>query len=250
MDSNMQLTEESRAKGLKMFKQNDPEMPREYKEFMVKLLKYGHVENSANPNYRDVLANIAEAGLRYAPDEKAMVIEAEIVKQEVTHGRIVADIIRSLGEDPFNDKWVGQYAFKMPLECWCDVAWFHMLIDRVGLYVGIEWMGSTYEPLAKVSDQLEKDEKFHADSGFRFLRDIVKTENGEKEAQRLLAYWWPAALDMFGRSDSDISKIYVQWGIKGKTNEELRQQYIADTVPLIKELGLEVPDHMENRKYL
>ena len=83
MDSNMQLTEESRAKGLKMFKQNDPEMPREYKEFMVKLLKYGHVENSANPNYRDVLANIAEAGLRYAPDEKAMVIEAEIVKQEV-----------------------------------------------------------------------------------------------------------------------------------------------------------------------
>ena len=55
---------------------------------------------------------------------------------------------------------------------------------------------------------------------------------------------------MFGRSDSDNSKIYVQWGIKGKTNEELRQQYIADTVPLIKELGLEVPDHMENRKYL
>ena len=46
------------------------------------------------------------------------------MKQEVTHGRIVADIIRSLGEDPFNDKWVGQYAFKMPLECWCDVAWF------------------------------------------------------------------------------------------------------------------------------
>ena len=58
------------------------------------------------------------------------------------------------------------------------------------------------------------------------------------------------ALDMFGRSDSDNSKIYVQWGIKGKTNEELRQQYIADTVPLIKELGLVVPDHMENRKYL
>ena len=80
MDANMQLTDEARAKGIKMFKENDPDMPEEYRQFMVKLLKFGHVENSANPNYRDVLANIAEAGLRYAPDEKAMVIEAEIIK--------------------------------------------------------------------------------------------------------------------------------------------------------------------------
>ena len=246
----MQLTAKARAKGLKLFKKNDPDMPEEYRQFMVKLLKYGHVENSANPNYRDVLANIAEAGLRYAPNEQAMVIEAEIIKQEVNHGRIVADIIRSLGEDPFNEQWVGQYAFKIPLECWCDVAWFHMLIDRVGLYVGIEWMGSTYEPLAKVADQLEKDEKFHADSGFRFLKDIVKTPEGKKEAQNLLAKWWPAALDMFGRSNSNNSKIYVQWGIKGKNNNDLRMQYIEDTVPLIEKLKIEVPDHSANRKYL
>ena len=78
MDNNMQLTEKARAKGLKLFSKNDPDMPEEYRRFMVKLLKYGHVENSANPNYRDVLANIAEAGLRYAPNEQAMVIEAEI----------------------------------------------------------------------------------------------------------------------------------------------------------------------------
>ena len=250
MDPNMKLTDEARAKGLKLFKENDPDMPEEYRQFMVKLLKFGHVENSANPNYRDVLANIAEAGLRYAPDEKAMVIEAEIIKQEVTHGRIVADIIRSLGEDPYNDQWVGQYAFKIPLECWCDVAWFHMLIDRVGLYVGIEWMGSTYEPLAEVSDQLEKDEKFHADSGFRFLKDIVKTAEGKKEAEELLIKWWPAALDMFGRSNSNNSKIYVQWGIKGKSNADLRHKFVEDTVPLIGELGIAVPDHLANRKYL
>ena len=57
-------------------------------------------------------------------------------------------------------------------------------------------------------------------------------------------------MDMFGRSDSDYYRIYVQWGIKGKTNEELRLQYIEDTVPLLLELGLEVPDHSANRKYL
>lgn len=236
--------------GLKMYTKNDPDMPEEFRQFLIKLLKYAHVENNGNPHYRVVLADIADAGLRYAPDGRAMTVIGEIVKQEVGHGEIVANIIRSLGEDPTHDKPVGQYAFAMKRECWEDVAWFHMLIDRVGLYVGIEWLGSTYEPLARVSEQLEREEYFHANAGFRFLKQIIRTEDGRKRAQDLLHRWWPAALDMFGRSDSKNSSTYVKWGIKAKGNEELRQQYIADTVPLLHELGFEVPDHAANRKYM
>lgn len=241
---------DTRGSTLRMFKKDDPEMPPEYREFMIKLLKYGHVENNANPHYKVLLANIANAGLRYAPDGRAMTIEAEIIKQEVNHGQIVAKIISSLGEDPFIDKEVGQYAFRMPLESWIDVAWFHGLIDRVGLYVGIEWMGSTYEPLAEVSEQLEKDEFFHATAGYNFIKRAVQDPDGRKEAQDLLHKWWPAALDMFGRSKSKNSEKYVKWGIKGKTNEELRQQYIADVVPLLEAIDLDVPDHLANRQYL
>lgn len=236
--------------GKKMYQRNDPDMPEEFRQFMIKLLKYAHVENNGNPHYKKVLAHIAEGGLRHAPDGRAMMIEAEIIKQEVGHGEIVANIIRSLGEDPYHDKPVGQYAFAIPLDCWCDVAWFHMLIDRVGLYVGIEWLGSNYEPLARVSDQLEKEEHFHATAGFKYLKQIVRDPDDKREAQDLLHKWWPAALDMFGRSDSKNSDIYVRWGIKGKSNAELRAQYIADTVPLIEQLGLEAPDNMANRKYL
>jgi 1,2-phenylacetyl-CoA epoxidase catalytic subunit len=235
---------------LRMYKRSDPEMPEDYRRFMVKLLKHAHVENNANPHYRVVLANIAYGGLRHAPDGRAMAIEAEIVKQEVAHGQIVADVIASLGADPFNPDWVGQYAFELPLDCWCDVAWFHMLIDRVGLYVGIEWMGATYEPLAKVSEQLEKDEYFHASSGLRHMKKIVRTSEGRKQAGDLLHKWWPAALDMFGRSDSKNSQHYVRWGIKAHSNAELRQRYIEDTVPLIEQMQLEVPDHNANRRYL
>lgn len=241
---------DTKDSSLRMFKKDDPEMPPEYREFMIKMLKYAHVENNANPHYKVLLANIANAGLRYAPDGRAMTIEAEIIKQEVNHGQIVAKIIRSLGEDPFIDKEVGQYAFRMPLECWLDVAWFHGLIDRVGLYVGIEWMGSTYAPLAEVSDQLEKDEFFHATAGLSFIKKGIQTPDGKKEAQDLLHKWWPAALDMFGRSKSKNSAQYVKWGIKGQTNEELRQKYISDVVPMIEEMGLDVPDHLANRQYL
>jgi len=235
---------------MRMYKKNDPEMPEEFRQFMIKLLKYAHVENNGNPHYRDILADIANAGLRYAPSGRELVIEAEIIKQEVNHGQIVANIIKSLGEDPYHDKPVGQYAFHIPMEDWVDVSWFHMLIDRVGLYVGIEWLGSTYEPLAKVSDQLEKDEHFHATAGFRYLKQIIRDPDQKKHAQDALHKWWPAALDMFGKSDSKNSEIYVKWGIKGKGNADLRQQYIDDTVPLLEELGFDVPDHAANRRYM
>ncbi len=235
---------------LKMYKRDDPDMPPEFRDFMVKLLKYSHVENNGNPHYRDVLADIAEPGMRHAPDGRSLMIEAEILRQEVGHGEIVANIIRSLGEDPYHDKRVGQYAFFIDKDSWCDVSWFHMLIDRVGLYVGIEWMGSTYEPLAKVADQLEKEEYFHATAGFRYLKKLMREPENRNEVQEKLYKWWPAALDMFGRSDSKNSAKYVKWGIKAKTNEQLRQQYIADTVPLLQELELDVPDHTSNRQFL
>lgn len=234
----------------RMYRKDDPDMPDEFRQFLIKLLKYGHVENNGNPNYRRLLGRIAEAGFSYAPDTRSLLIESEIVHQEVQHGHIVAELIRGLGEDPTTDTPLKQYLFDMPLQSWVDVAWFHGIGDRVGLYVGIEWMGSTYEPLAEVAPRLEKEEHFHATTGLNYVAEICQTEDGRKEAQDELHKWWPAVLDMFGRSDSKNSEVYVRWGIKSKSNEELRQKYIKDTVPLIEAIGLDVPDHLANRRFL
>jgi len=101
-----------------------------------------------------------------------------------------------------------------------------------------------------VSPQLEADEEFHTRSGFRHLREICATPDGKAAVQGRLAKWWPAALDMFGRSTSKNSPIYVKWGIKQHTNEELRQKYIAEAIPEIAKLGLMVPDNLANRRFL
>ena len=55
---------------------------------------------------------------------------------------------------------------------------------------------------------------------------------------------------MFGRSTSENSPLYVKWGIKMHSNEELRQKYIAEVVPEIRKLELEVPDNLANRRFL
>jgi len=234
----------------RIFKRNDPDMPDEFRQLLVKLLLNEHLENNGNPEYRKILANIANAGLRFAPHGRAMEIEAEIVRQEVAHGQIVADLLEGLGVDPCKEMPIKQYAFHIPLEDWIDLAWFHALIDRVGLYVGIEWTGSPYEPLARVSPRLEADEEFHTKAGFLHLEEICATSGGKAAAQERLKKWWPAALDMFGRSNSVNSPLYVKWGIKMHTNEQLRQKYIAEAVPEMVKLGLEVPDNLANRRFL
>ena len=233
-----------------LYKQGDPAMPGEFRDMLVKLLLDAHLENNGNPEYRKILANIANAGLRFAPHGRAMEIEAEIVRQEVNHGKIVAELIEGLGANPNQYRPIKQYAFHIPLEDWIDLAWFHALIDRVGLYVGIEMTGAPYEPLARVAPELEGDEEFHTRAGFLHLKEICAAAEGKAAAQRRLGKWWPAALDMFGRSDSKNSPVYVKWGIKLHENEALRQKYIAEAIPEIEKLGLRAPDPLANRRFL
>jgi 1,2-phenylacetyl-CoA epoxidase catalytic subunit len=232
-----------------VYRKDDP-LPAEFRELLVKLLLNEHLENNGNPAYRRLLAKIADAGLRYAPHGKAMAVEAEIIKQEVHHGEIMVGLLEGLGVDPNGERPIKQYAFHIPFEDWIDLAWFHALIDRVGLYVGVEWTGSPYAPLAEVSPQLEKDETFHTKAGFQHLKEVCATDEGRAAAQERLAKWWPAALDMFGRSTSSNSPLYVKWGLKTHENEELRQKYIAEAIPAIEKLGLTVPDNAANRRYL
>jgi ring-1,2-phenylacetyl-CoA epoxidase subunit PaaA len=233
----------------RIWKQGDPEMPQEFRDMLVKLLLDEHLENNGNTEYRKILAKIADAGLRYAPHGRAMEIEAEIIRQEVHHGKICEDLLRGLGADPSCTKPIKQYAFHIPFDDWIDLAWFHALIDRVGLYVGVEWAGSPYEPLALVAPDLEADEEFHTKSGFLHLRELCATPAGKAAVQERLQKWWTAALDMFGRSNSVTSPLYVKWGIKQHNNEELRQKYIQEALPEILKLGLTAPDNNLGRRF-
>jgi 1,2-phenylacetyl-CoA epoxidase catalytic subunit len=54
---------------------------------------------------------------------------------------------------------------------------------------------------------------------------------------------------MFGRSTSTASAAYVKWGIQKHGNEQLRQQYIADTRPMLAKIGIQVPDDLVNRRF-
>lgn len=232
----------------KIYAEGDPEIPQEFRELLTRMLTH-HLENSTNPNYTELLNTLWAKGMTLIPDQRLKVTYAKLMQQEVEHGAITARILDGLGVGPVDGK-IKQYLFHLPIDTFCDLAFFNALGDRVGCYIGETWDGVPYAPLLEVADRLHKDEVFHATFGMNNLRRIVATPEGLAEATEKVKIWWPAALDMFGRSDSDFSDVYVKWGLRQKNNEELRQQYIVDTRPMLEKLGIAVPADTANRRFL
>ncbi|MTV25725.1 phenylacetic acid degradation protein [Nitriliruptoraceae bacterium ZYF776] len=232
----------------RIYAEGDPDMPQEFKELLTRMLT-NHLENTTNPHYTELLNNLWVRGMEHIPDAKLKISFAKLMQQEVEHGVITARILEGLGVEQV-DSPIKQYLFHLPIDSFCDLAYFHALGDRVGCYIGETWDGVPYEPLLSVAERLHKDEVFHATFGMTELRQVCSTPEGLAEANEKIKIWWPAALDMFGRSDSDFSDRYVAWGLRQKNNEELRQQYIVDTRPMLEKLGIEVPDDTANRRFL
>src|SRR6202034_4633520 len=232
----------------RVYREGDPDIPDECRELLIRMLTH-HLENSTNPQYTELLGKLWLKCMTLAPTERLKTTFAKLMAQEVEHGVITARILEGLGVGPI-DMPIKQYLFHLPIDTFCDLAYFHALGDRVGCYIGETWEGVPYEPLLSVAERLHKDEVFHATLGMANLRRVCSTPEGLADANEKIKIWWPAALDMFGRSDSEFSDAYVRWGLRKLNNEELRQQYAADTRPLLEKLGITVPDDSLNRRYL
>ena len=60
------------------------------------------------------------------------------------------------------------------------------------------------------------------------LSYVCSTQEGRDFAQKKLAKWYPAGLDMFGKAESARQYDYIRWGLRRRTNEEMRQAFKAE----------------------
>jgi ring-1,2-phenylacetyl-CoA epoxidase subunit PaaA len=70
------------------------------------------------------------------------------------------------------------------------------------------------------------------------------TSEQKKMAQDAVNRWWWPTLMMFGPPDdnSPNSAELIKWGVKTKTNDELRQSYVDRTVMEAEAIGIKFPD--------
>jgi len=114
-----------------------------------------------------------------------------------------------------------------------------------------EFEGCSYLPLERILPDIVTEELGHIEFGATKTAELVeKGDESKEKIQRAIDYWYIRALDMFGHSVSKRSERYLDWGLKRRSNQQAREEYIAEVDPLIKAMGLEVPDPLEGRHYL
>lgn len=231
----------------RQFKEGD-ELPDEYRELLVKLI-YNHAEILDSKPYRDMIDAQWEVAKREAPTLKDLAMMARFNYEEFNHGYIFSNILRALGVS-FEKFELRQYLFEYPKQNWMDLAFHHFLASKVGVMQIAEWADSSYEPVAQVVPRVFREERGHAGMGYIHLQQCLVNDEARALAQERIKIWWPMALDMFGNSGSARNRRYRAWGLKKHTNEDLRDAFIANTVPQVEALGLKVPDHNANRRYL
>jgi ring-1,2-phenylacetyl-CoA epoxidase subunit PaaA len=228
----------------------------------------------ADPEYLDLLRRVVaiqadceiggphlyvEDMLPSAPARIDQLVVARTAAEEIDHFRKFAKVGGDLGVDtayllsrPNQERYLE--AFRGQITTWEDFAVFGFLIDRVGKYQLEEFVGCTYAPLSRILEhpsRVMQEEEGHIDYGTTRAAEMAAKGSEERErVQRSVDFWYPTALDMFGSSTSTRAERYRYWGLKRRTNDEARQQFIAEVNLLIEGMGLDVPDPLKRRKYL
>jgi ring-1,2-phenylacetyl-CoA epoxidase subunit PaaA len=223
-----------------------------------------------DPEYQDLLRRIitiqadCEIGgphlyvkdiLPSAPSRQMQVVVARTAAEEIDHFRKMARLAGEIGQDVSHTlRWsnMDRYveAFRTTITTWEDFAVFGFLVDRVGSYQLHEFVGCSYAPLDRAVRTMIPEEVGHIEFGTNATAELAAKGGEAKErAQRAVDYWYVKALDMFGNSGGYRSQRFRYWGIKQRSNEQAREEYIAEVNPLIEQMGLQIPDPMEGRLY-
>jgi len=231
------------------FDEGDP-LPEEYRALLLKMLRH-EGERAGNKSFLGLMGACLDLAELLAPSEEARLLKAEYLAEELKHAIMFHRL--AVGLDPgfaLQDVPYAHYAFHLPRETWADDAFFHFFVDLNGAFHARDWRESSYLPLRKMAATIERDELGHSEMGYHFLAEICAERRGRTLAQGLLAKWYPAALDMFGRSDSPNVPRFIRWGLKSVGNAEIREAYRQYVDRKLVALGLEPPDERRNRRFL
>jgi ring-1,2-phenylacetyl-CoA epoxidase subunit PaaA len=196
-----------------------------------------------------------------APSLNAFGSAISIVQDELAHAHIAYRLLEDLGVDkdwliyqrPAN-QWKYPYAFDVPLDTWHELVVANAFYDQAG-YVLLSdvFHSSTFGPWKRALAKVDKEETFHLRHGQQWIRRLVQDRQHQATLQRAVDWMFLLTVEWFGLPDDQKKhKEQLGYGFKGKSNDELRQQWMSTVVPFCAEVGLRVPAHFdgEQNKYV
>lgn len=190
-----------------------------------------------------------------APSMDTRNAELSTIQDEVGHSYISLRLLKNLGADIDEliyerepQEWSSAYAFEIYLDNFAEQTVFHAFLDNAGLTLLSDIHEHTsYGPWKRALLKVEKEEQFHIRHGQTWFRRLAtKNESTKQKLQEAVDLLFPMGLELFGFPDDlKTHTEQFEYRIKDKTNDELRQDWMADVVPLCEKHDIDVPAHYD-----
>ncbi|MFJ7681256.1 Phenylacetic acid catabolic protein [Peribacillus butanolivorans] len=185
-----------------------------------------------------------------APNLNYKITALAVMQDEIGHAHIAYRLLKDLGEDVQSllykrppNKWKNPFAFDFKLNNWVELGVFNGLFDRAGYtLLGDAHQHTSYGPWKRALVKVDKEELFHLRNGEIIMKAAMKEPETAKQVQEAIEWMFIMSLEFFGVADNLKSRSsQLDYKLKGKTNDELRQKWMSTAVPFCESLGLNVP---------
>ena len=225
----------------------------EPKDWMPEKYRKTHIRQISQHAHSEIVGMLPEGNwITRAPSLRRKVALLAKVQDEGGHGLYLYSAAETLGIS--RDELIQQLhsgeakyssIFNYPAITWADMGAIGWLVDGAAIINQVALISTSYGPYARAMVRICKEESFHQRQGFEIMMTLANgTPEQKAMAQDALNRWWWPSLMMFGPTDdqSPNTEQSVKWKLKRKTNDELRQAFVDQTVPQANLIGLTFPD--------
>ena len=215
--------------------------PEEYQEAVRKIV----ISHAINELYGCRVYD--EPAIALAPTPYAKWLTCRVAMEEYGHHVRFFELGQEIGIA--DEKMLPEVTDKQPLtifnfdlQTWEEFCVIKLVGDLAEILQVEDLVQATFHPLRNLARMTMPEERFHAQFGEDFVTDMIETDEGRTRVQAALDRVFPMMPAFFGRAGSKNNAIYRKWGLKKRTNEDMRADYLKRAQTLVEDkLGLKLP---------
>jgi len=141
--------------------------------------------------------------------------------------------------DPANKKPLSIFSFQ--LRTWPEFCVIKAVADYAEILQVEDLLHCSFHPLRNLARITMPEEKFHAKFGKDFCLELIQAGRAP-EVQDALDRYFPITPAFFGASNSKNNETFRRLGLKQRTNDEMREDFLLRVTELVeKDFGLKLP---------
>jgi len=212
--------------------------PEEYRVAVEKIV----VSHAVNELYGAQVFD--EPAIALAPTPYAKWLTCRVAMEEYHHHVRFRTLAEEMGVapermDPGTKRPLSIFQFE--LRTWPEFCVIKAVADYAEILQVEDLLHCSFHPLRNLARITMPEEKFHAKFGKDFCLELIQAGRA-LEVQDALDRYFPITPAFFGASTSKNNEMYRRLGLKQRSNDEMRADFLGRVTELVeKDFGLRLP---------